>query len=56
MCVQELVRGGQPFTTGDYLAPTPPWAVYNAPEKGFDPQETRVRKARNHPKAVSAQA
>lgn len=46
--LQELVRAGEPFTTTDYMQATPDWAVYDAPERGFDPQETRVRKVRNH--------
>ena len=32
----------------EYAAPTPHWAVYNAPEQGFNPEETRFRKVRNH--------
>ncbi|KAK9813456.1 hypothetical protein WJX73_010618 [Symbiochloris irregularis] len=50
---QELVRAGEPFSTTDYMRPTPDWAVYDAPERGFDPQETRVRKIRNHGKALA---
>jgi tRNA wybutosine-synthesizing protein 1 len=37
----DLIKSGQPFTSLDYTAPTPAWAVYGAPEKGFDPAETR---------------
>ncbi|GJP48014.1 hypothetical protein CLOM_g7255 [Closterium sp. NIES-68] len=40
----QLVASGQPFSSSDYTAPTPPWAVYGAKEAGFDPQETRVRR------------
>ena len=35
--------------TEDYMLPTPAWALYGAPEAGFDPSETRQRKLRNHP-------
>ncbi len=44
---QELVALGQPFTSLDYMAETPSWATYLAPEKGFDPVETRYK--RNKP-------
>lgn len=47
--VQELIGSGRPFSTAEYMLPTPEWAVYGAPEQGFDPQEVRVRKVRNHP-------
>ncbi|KAJ3407601.1 hypothetical protein HDV05_005382 [Chytridiales sp. JEL 0842] len=33
---------GIPFTSMDYLAPTPEWAVYGNEEKGFDPGMKRV--------------
>lgn len=46
---QELIGSGRPFSTAEYMLPTPEWAVYGAPEQGFDPQEVRVRKVRNHP-------
>lgn len=48
----ELANSGQPFTSVDYRAPTPHWAVYGAFEKGFNPIETRFRKIRNHPNKV----
>lgn len=38
----ELIASGEPFTSLDYMARTPEWAVYGAEEKGFDPNETRV--------------
>jgi tRNA wybutosine-synthesizing protein 1 len=41
---QELVREGKPFTSMDYIAPTPLWAVFGADEKGFDPAETRFHR------------
>ena len=51
---QELAASGEPFTSADYTAPTPSWAVYGAPEGGFDPEEERFKKVRNHPKAAAA--
>lgn len=40
--------GQETFTTEDYMAPTPHWAVFGAQEQGFDPAETRFRrKAKN---------
>jgi tRNA wybutosine-synthesizing protein 1 len=47
---QDLVAAGKPFTSEEYTMPTPSWAVYGAQEKGFNPNETRVRKVRNHAK------
>lgn len=47
--LQELVKRGEEFVTEDYMLPTPDWAVYDAPEAGFDPMETRVKKIRRHP-------
>ena len=38
--------GVETFSTEDYRAPTPPWAVYGADEKGFSPNEDRYRKDR----------
>ncbi|CAL8466621.1 g6157 [Coccomyxa elongata] len=46
---QELAAGSSAFSSMDYMLPTPEWAVYGSPEAGFNPQETRVKKARNHP-------
>ena len=46
---QELVASGEPFTSDQYMLPTPRWSVWGAEEGGFDPGETRVRKVRNHP-------
>ena len=45
----ELANSGQPFTSVDYRAPTPHWAVWGAEERGFNPVEKRFRKIRNHP-------
>ncbi|KAL3153770.1 hypothetical protein ABBQ32_013358 [Trebouxia sp. C0010 RCD-2024] len=50
---QALAAAAKPFVTTDYMLPTPEWAVYGAYEAGFDPQEMRFKKVRNHPK-VSA--
>lgn len=44
----ELVASGKPFTSKDYMAPTPSWAVYGADEGGFDPEQTRFKKERHH--------
>ena len=46
---QDLVASGEPFTSDQYMLPTPHWSVWGAEEGGFDPGETRVRKVRNHP-------
>ncbi|KAK4429251.1 S-adenosyl-L-methionine-dependent tRNA 4-demethylwyosine synthase [Sesamum alatum] len=46
-----LVSAGEPFTSKDYMAPTPSWAVYGAEEGGFDPQQSRFRKERHHHKS-----
>ncbi|KAL0314702.1 UNVERIFIED_CONTAM: S-adenosyl-L-methionine-dependent tRNA 4-demethylwyosine synthase [Sesamum angustifolium] len=43
-----LVSAGEPFTSKDYMAPTPSWAVYGAEEGGFDPLQSRFRKERHH--------
>jgi len=45
---RDLVSSRKPFTSADYTAVTPDWAVYGAEEAGFDPDEERVKKARNH--------
>ncbi|CAK5213266.1 unnamed protein product [Aphanomyces euteiches] len=44
--IQKYYADGTPFTTMDYIAPTPAWAVYNAPEAGFDPVEQRFRRTK----------
>ena len=41
----KLVTSGEQFSAMDYLAPTPAWAVFGAPEAGFAPYENRhIRK------------
>jgi len=42
--ITEYKETGKPFTSGDYAAPTPSWAVFGAEEEGFDPAETRWRR------------
>uniref|UniRef100_A0A7N0UPF2 tRNA 4-demethylwyosine synthase (AdoMet-dependent) n=1 Tax=Kalanchoe fedtschenkoi TaxID=63787 RepID=A0A7N0UPF2_KALFE len=44
----DLVASGRPFTSTDYMAATPSWAVYGADEGGFDPDHTRYKKERHH--------
>lgn len=38
------------FTVEDYTAETPAWALFGAPEEGFDPTDQRHRKKTKHPK------
>ena len=38
------------FHVKDYTAPTPQWALFGADEEGFDPTDTRHRKATKQPK------
>ncbi|KAK3149189.1 hypothetical protein QOZ80_3AG0214110 [Eleusine coracana subsp. coracana] len=44
----ELVTSGKPFSSQDYMAMTPSWAVYGAEEGGFDPEQSRYKKERRH--------
>ncbi|KAJ0256484.1 S-adenosyl-L-methionine-dependent tRNA 4-demethylwyosine synthase [Hirschfeldia incana] len=44
----DLVASGEPFTSRDYMAETPSWAVYGAEEGGFDPEQLRYKKERHH--------
>ncbi|KAL5847626.1 hypothetical protein ACOSQ3_011150 [Xanthoceras sorbifolium] len=44
----DLVASGRPFSSNDYMAATPSWAVYGAEEGGFDPVQSRYRKERHH--------
>ncbi|KNH09682.1 hypothetical protein XU18_0367 [Perkinsela sp. CCAP 1560/4] len=39
----ELARSGEPFTSMDYLLPTPDWGVYGSAEKGFDPSQIKKK-------------
>ena len=34
------------FTSTDYMAPTPPWAVYKSEARGFDPKESRWKRTK----------
>lgn len=54
----ELVReyeqsgGVKTFTSADYTALTPQWAVFGARERGFDPADTRFQR-KNKTKDIS---
>jgi len=50
---QDLVASGEKFTALDYMERTPSWATYGSDEGGFDPEQVRHRKVRNHPGKVS---
>lgn len=47
---QELVRerersgGARTFTAAEYTARTPPWALFGAKERGFDPLDVRFQR------------
>ncbi|DAZ95897.1 TPA: hypothetical protein N0F65_012608 [Lagenidium giganteum] len=45
--IAKYYQDGSTFTAEDYMAPTPSWAVYDSPEKGFDPVETRFRRTKD---------
>ncbi|XP_075421119.1 S-adenosyl-L-methionine-dependent tRNA 4-demethylwyosine synthase TYW1-like isoform X2 [Tenrec ecaudatus] len=55
---QELIReyersgGSKTFSAQEYMAPTPPWALFGAHERGFDPKDTRYQR-KHRPKNVS---
>ncbi|XP_039770464.1 S-adenosyl-L-methionine-dependent tRNA 4-demethylwyosine synthase TYW1 [Ornithorhynchus anatinus] len=40
----ELSGGTETFTAADYVAKTPPWAVFGAKERGFDPRDIRFQR------------
>jgi len=40
----EESNGEQVFSDIDYMAPTPPWAVFGDANRGFDPEETRWKR------------
>jgi len=48
----ELATSGQPFTSEDYMLPTPSWAVFGAAEAGFDPAEMRWKRTKGKGKAL----
>ena len=37
-------KGQKSFTSSDYMAPTPNWAMYKSDTKGFDPNEKRWKR------------
>eukprot|EP00057_Strongylocentrotus_purpuratus_P019220 XP_011673694.1 PREDICTED: S-adenosyl-L-methionine-dependent tRNA 4-demethylwyosine synthase [Strongylocentrotus purpuratus] len=41
MAEYDASGGEKIFRAEDYMAKTPPWAVYGSKEQGFDPEETR---------------
>lgn len=41
-----LVKKGDPFTEKDYMAQTPDWATWGAPEEGFNPEHEWSRRER----------
>ncbi|XP_004439562.2 PREDICTED: S-adenosyl-L-methionine-dependent tRNA 4-demethylwyosine synthase isoform X2 [Ceratotherium simum simum] len=55
---QELIQeyedsgGSKTFSAEDYTAKTPPWALFGASERGFDPKDTRYQR-KNKSKDVS---
>jgi len=51
--VQKFYKDGKTFTALDYAEKSPPWAVYGADEKGFDPEETRWQRRNNKKKDLS---
>ena len=51
----ELQKSEQPFSALDYMEKTPYWAVYGSKERGFDPEENRFKKIRNHPGKQTAE-
>lgn len=51
--VQRYYETGEAFTSEEYSVETPSWALWNAPEEGFDPVDLRFRKHRNHPGKIS---
>ncbi|XP_077775816.1 S-adenosyl-L-methionine-dependent tRNA 4-demethylwyosine synthase TYW1-like isoform X1 [Podarcis muralis] len=48
----EQSGGAKTFTSADYVAPTPQWAVFGAKERGFDPTDTRFQR-KNKAKDIS---
>ena len=47
----ELIAADKPFTSSEYMAPTPEWAVFGSAEQGFDPVETRITRKPRRPAA-----
>ncbi|XP_072496207.1 S-adenosyl-L-methionine-dependent tRNA 4-demethylwyosine synthase TYW1B isoform X2 [Notamacropus eugenii] len=48
----ETSHGSKTFSTKDYVAKTPLWAVFGARERGFDPNDTRFQR-KNKSKDIS---
>ena len=46
--VKEYDRNGTTFTSMDYIAKTPAWALFGAKEEGFDPKELRHMRKKNN--------
>lgn len=46
LLIEEYYRSGKQstFSSLDYIAETPCWAIYQSPERGFDPIESRWRR------------
>eukprot|EP00252_Welwitschia_mirabilis_P017410 TRINITY_DN3859_c0_g1_i1.p1 TRINITY_DN3859_c0_g1~~TRINITY_DN3859_c0_g1_i1.p1 ORF type:complete len:726 (-),score=97.12 TRINITY_DN3859_c0_g1_i1:406-2583(-) len=51
----DLVASGKDFSSKDYIAPTPFWAVYGAKEGGFDPGQERFKKERRHGSRINGE-
>jgi tRNA wybutosine-synthesizing protein 1 len=52
----DLLETGKPFSSLDYIAKTPEWAIFGAPEAGFDPNETRFYRKGKSPNEQTATA
>lgn len=48
----EVSGGSKTFSAEDYVARTPPWALFGASERGFDPKDTRYQR-KNKSKDIS---
>ncbi|CAB4490912.1 hypothetical protein RhiirA1_502506 [Rhizophagus irregularis] len=49
----ELLEKGEHFTSLDYIAPTPSWALFGSPEAGFNPEDQRFyRKSKKNNNSV----
>ena len=40
----DLIASEKEFSSMDYIAPTPSWAIFGDSNKGFDPSEVRFRR------------
>ena len=45
-CIRAYYSTGQTFTTRDYMALTPSWALFGAKDRGFNPSEMRHTKSK----------